>query len=172
MVGRAVILGAAAPLGLVVGATLWLGLAHAPGAEGMRPLGARLASLPTPHLTSSSQRDSQIAQVISQPIFSLTAGAGAVADAAIRLEGLIRSPGHIVALIGINGAPSDWLSLGQSRDGVTLVDVGATKVTVDTAAGLKDVELGGAPGSNEVGASAPASMRSPPPPASAPGVPQ
>jgi hypothetical protein len=44
-------------------------------------------------------------------------------------------------LISINGKPADWLDLGATRDGVTVVNIKPTTVTLDTATGFRDVTI-------------------------------
>ena len=68
---------------------------------------------------------------------------------AVALQGISISPIRRAALVSIGGAEPDWLDLGQTRDGVTLVDVQPSKITVDTDGGTKEVQFA-------QGASAPA----------------
>jgi hypothetical protein len=113
-------------------------------------------------------------RAIVAPIFALTTGHGAVSDVSVRLDGLAISRKSQSALIAVNGQPAQWLALGATRDGVTLMEVHPTKVVLDTAIGFKAVALGQqstpAPPPNPV--TAPANAVPPgvhlPPPASAP----
>jgi hypothetical protein len=64
----------------------------------------------------------------------------------VRLDGLAISPKSSSALLSIAGKPAAWTSLGATSEGVTLMDVKADKVVVDTVVGFKEVPLwGGAP---------------------------
>jgi hypothetical protein len=112
----------------------------------------------------------------SPPLFPAPSGSNAATDLAVSVEGVARSPGRIVALLSIGGKPAEWLALGESRDGVTLEDVGSASVTIDTAGGERTLALGGGgPPSAAALASAdgpPPGYRAPPEPASAPGMTQ
>jgi hypothetical protein len=44
-------------------------------------------------------------------------------------------------LVTIGGNPPEWLALGATKGGVTLSEIGATKIVVDTATGFKEVRL-------------------------------
>lgn len=106
------------------------------------------------------------------PLFPVLTGPGAAPEVAVRLDGVARTPQRVAALVGINGAPSAWLILGETRDGVTLEDVSASGVTVGTPRGLRTIVLGsGSPASPDSSAPAEAPMpgaRGPLEPASAP----
>lgn len=190
LASRALVLIGAAPVGLAIGSAVWLFAARPPGADVLPVLAQRVAAIAPHRNLPRGGAESLIAQAIAAPLFAMTTGPGAVADVVLRLEGLVRSPGRVAALISIGGAPSDWLEVGQTRDGVTLQEVMSSNVVVDTATGLKDVPLGG--GGGPATAAAPASpavpppmaaptppaphmrglFRSPPEPASAPGMPK
>lgn len=109
-----------------------------------------------------------------QPLFPILSGAHAPPELAVTLQGIVRAPGRTAALLSISGGPALWLSLGEMRDGVTLEDVGATSVTIDTARGERQVALGPADPPPQLAAGAPDALppgfRQPPEPASAPGA--
>jgi hypothetical protein len=174
---------AAPVIGMAVAAAAWLVLGGAAvPSDQLDSLEARLSA------GSQSPRpvdDSALlaARLAATPVFALTSGPGAVADVSIGLQGLSITPQRQAALISINGGAPAWLELGASRDGVTLMSVQPTKVTVDTAVGFKDVGLwdaqqggagGTASGAPHAGAGGddgpPPGTRLPPPPASAPGA--
>jgi hypothetical protein len=161
----------AAPAGWAIGSVIWLLYAHPAGATQAPLLSARLSGVNVREAARFDRPDAVLAQAITTPLFALTSGPGAVAEVALRLDGLVHSPARVAALLSINGAPSDWLDLGASRDGVTLEDVTSNKVVVDTATGLREIILGQTPATAD-GAAAPSGLRSPPPPASAPGMPR
>ncbi len=108
------------------------------------------------------------------PLFAATAAP----EPQVRLLGLSRSARRTAALVSIGGAAAAWLSVGETRDGVTLESVSAGAITIDTAGGLRDVRLGeasaGASGSSAspsmLGDAGPPPGRGPMPPASAPAM--
>lgn len=116
------------------------------------------------------------------PLFALTIGPDAVRDPTVTLLGLSRMPGRSAALVAINGASPVWLARGDARDGVILREVGSGRATLDLPLGLHTLRLGeaslpsaatGAPMSSPLAApgdTPPPGYRSPPPPASAPGL--
>jgi hypothetical protein len=168
---RALVFTAGLPLGLAIGSAVWLLVVRSPGADTFAVESARLAGIGPHRVVRSSPQDSSITQALAAPMFAVMSGPGAIADIAVKLEGLVRTPGRVAALLSINGGASDWLELGQTREGVTLQEVSSSKVVVDTATGLKDVALGETPASAEPATGGlPPGFRSPPPPASAPGV--
>jgi hypothetical protein len=165
------------PLGLAVGSTAWLLAARPPGAATLASLTERAAAVEARRDTPPLRRpEGIVAAALATPLFALTSGPGAVADVAVRLEGLVRLPGRVAALLSIGSAPSSWLELGQTRDGVTLQDVSSSKVVVDTAVGLKEIGLGDVSTPSDLGAQpppdaaahAPGGFKMPIPPASAP----
>ena len=170
---------AAAPIGLVLGAAAWT-LA---GGAGFAQTSIAAATAAFPVISTREPRmvtkASAVTSAINSPLFAILGGKGAVSDPAIRLEGVARSPGRIAALLTIDAKPSAWLTLGETRDGVTLVEVLGSKVTVDTVIGIKEIRLGEGTGSS-VGAGLgpadtrdagpPPGYRMPPAPASAPAM--
>lgn len=112
--------------------------------------------------TAAQGPDTHTGQV-GKPLF------GQPVDVSLRLDGVSILPGRKAALLSINGQPADWIELGDSRQGVTLVDVRGARATVDTDGGSKEVSLG--EGGPPTGGSAPA-QGAPSPLAQAPGRPQ
>jgi hypothetical protein len=100
-------------------------------------LQTRLAAAKPPVLNADTT--DELVRAASAPLFGLTGGPGS--DVQLRLDGLAITPGSKAALISINGKPADWLDLGATRDGVTLLDVQPLKVTLDTATGFKEVTI-------------------------------
>lgn len=132
-------------VGLLAGALAWLAFAHgASMSADLGDLASRANALTPPTLTVALGGPSPGALAASSPIFALTTGPNAVADVAVQLSGLSRTPARTAALLSINGKPAEWLALGETRDDVTLDEVQANKVTVDTPTGTKDVVLGAA----------------------------
>lgn len=99
--------------------------------------------------------------MLGTPLFNLTKGAGAVTDSAVRLDGLSILPAGKAVLISIDGKPADWLELGATRDGVTLLDVKGSKAFLDTPVGFKEIGLASGP----VTTAAPAAVTAPSRPA-------
>ena len=161
--------------GVALGALLWLTLDKgAPMTARLDDLQSRLSAMRAPTAPTASFVDT--GSLAAAPIFVMTTGPGAVTEPTILLQGLARTPRRSAALLAINGKPAAWLELGATVDGVTLQEVGASKVVVDTVTGLKEVSLGektapagGSPaGSSTSAAAPPPGFRSPPPPANAP----
>jgi hypothetical protein len=169
---RALIIAASLPLGWAIGSGVWLLAAPAPGGDQLSVLSDRLVAIRIRHPVAPGRSDVLVAQAISAPLFALTTGPAAVAEILLKLEGLVRTPGRVAALLSINGGPSDWLELGQTRDGVTLQDVASSRVVVDTAMGLREVALGAPSAPTDPALPPASSFKSPPPPASAPGQPR
>src|SRR5205085_694343 len=76
--------------------------------------------------TSGSAAEN-IRQAMNSPLFGPLGGRGGVADPTIRLQGIARAPGRVAALLAIDAKPSAWLGLGETRDGVTLVEVSGSR---------------------------------------------
>lgn len=171
---RALILLGAAPAGLAVGAAAWLLAAKPTGAATFSRLEERLSALESRHAAPAIPPEGMIQGLAATPLFAFATGPGAVADISITLQGLVRAPGRIAALLSISGGAPDWLELGQTRDGVTLQDVSGSRVVVDTALGAKELALGQAPAAAAGDGSPPPppGLKGPPPPASAPGSPR
>jgi hypothetical protein len=87
------------------------------------------------------------ARALSSPVFALTTGPSAVSDTPVALTGIAVTGTRKAALISIGGKPADWLDLGATRDGVTVMAINAAGVTVDTATGFKTVGLSSGPAS-------------------------
>ncbi len=176
----------AAPAGgALLAALAWVSIGGSTAAE--TRIGGFEARLGQVRLTAPGppSSDGLIAQASARPLFALTTGPGAIAEAAVKLVGLARSPQHSAALISINGAAAAWLRLGASRDGITLQSVGSSNVVLMTALGRREVDLGAGPSSpqspptQQTGSPQPAAsppppsfggFRMPPAPASAPGA--
>jgi len=173
------IFAAAAPVGLVLGAAAWTLAGGAGFAQASIAQASALFRSVATRPPRAAAASSGLGAALNAPLFMLLGGKGALAEPAIRLEGVARSPGRIAALLAIDAKPSAWLALGEARDGVTLVEVLGSKVTVDTALGTKDVRLGESspPAPSATGPSTGVvaqdagpqpGYRAPPPPASAP----
>jgi hypothetical protein len=133
----------ALPAGLAMGAAAWLlvggpSLASANIALFEQQFEKAVVAAPQTRLAPGAV----LSEALSSPLFALTTGQGAVTDLVLRLDGIARTPRRSAALISIGGQPAEWLEMGQTRDDVTLQEVQASKVVVDTVTGFKTVELG------------------------------
>lgn len=163
--------------GLVAGAAAWLIFSHgASAAVKIADLKDRADALVEPgHGQVPAGAPGAIA--LSAPIFALTTGPNAVQDTTVSLVGLVKTPSRTAALLAIDGKPAEWIDVGQTKDDVTLDDVQADRVTVDTPIGAKEVQLGQTSAASSSPAPQPtkpppdasqSGFRLPPPPASAP----
>lgn len=171
----------ASPAGLLTGLVAWtLAGGLSVKADALSELETSLSAAHPPAVASRSKRGSS-ASLLAAPIFALTTGPGAVREPAIRVDGVSVSRRRTAALVSIDGGAAEWLSVGESRGGVTLQGVTADGITVETAIGEKAVKLGdqsaasapaAAPPPEAVATAAPdrppPGFRSPPEPASAP----
>ncbi len=135
----------------------------------------QVLAIPASRLGSVAVR-SDVATAIAKPLFP--EGLGRIS---IRLDGLSRSPGRTAALFSFNGGATQWVTLGSTVSGVTVVAISGSRASVDTATGRRDIRLGetvGEPpaptGAGVTSPAAPAGDEPPPgtrlfPPASAPG---
>jgi hypothetical protein len=127
-------LAAALSLGAVLWLTLGLWLTEP---SGLKPLEA--APWPSPKTAPGAPPPAAKA---APPLFASATGPDAVPEVQFELRGIARGPKDQAALIAIGAAPAAWLSLGATRDGVTLVTVEPTRVVVDTALGFREAQLG------------------------------
>jgi hypothetical protein len=163
-----------APVGLATGLLAWFVAGGAQATLGkVAPVEAAVAELRIPRPAVVAQDYVSIADLIAAPLFAPASGPGAVADSLIRLDGISLSRQRTAALISINNAPAEWLRPGETRGDITLQQVAASRVVVDTPFGTKEIGLGQSSGAIQpppaVPDTTPAGFRSPPPPASAPG---
>lgn len=178
---RIELIGLAIPLGLVTGLSAWL-LADGVSARAsaLEATHARLTALRAP--AAGRPSGSGGLGLIGAPLFALTTGPGAVREPAIRLDGVSITRRRTAALVSIDARPSEWLEVGETRDGVSLQSLTSSSATFETALGVKSLGLGqqsaasaplpGASGAQPVTAvvqdQPPPGFRSPPEPASAP----
>ncbi|HUO23360.1 MAG TPA: hypothetical protein VMU59_12655 [Caulobacteraceae bacterium] len=128
---------AAAPAGLALGGALWLAVGiHSPTLARLDGYQARLAAVRAPGDDVNAVAD--LVRAASAPVLALTDSG----DGAVRAQGVAITPTLSAALISIGGKPAEWLDVGASRDGVTLVAVQASQITVDTAGGRRDIRIG------------------------------
>lgn len=167
---------AAAPVGLATGLLAWLAAGGASANAGqLDSLDARLAALRVPR-PASAERTVAVDDLVAMPLFTLASATVTSPDPVVRLDGLSRTSHRIAALISVGGRPSEWLSIGEQREGMTLRKVDAGGVELDMPSGPKTLALGEQtqPAPTEVAASdtAPPGVRMPPAPASAPRTPK
>lgn len=179
---RAPLIPICAAVGLTLGASAWLAAGRQDVLSAMQD---RLAALrPT---RAQGGVDGGAPSLSGSPLFALSIGPNAVRDPAVTVLGLSRMPGRAAALLAIDGQAPAWLARGESRGGVVLLDVGSGRATLDLPLGVKILRVGEAAGPEPGGVSAssdaqspgatvnpkdlpPPGFRSPPPPASAPGM--
>jgi hypothetical protein len=137
---RPVILASVA-VGVLLGAALFLlFIAGASTRLRLDGLNASLEGLPEPagrHETANGL----ITRLAARPLFTLATGPNAAQDVAVTLTGVAISRQGSSGLVAIGGDAPQWLALGATRNGVTMVEVHAAKIVVDTPAGLKEVRL-------------------------------
>lgn len=149
---RSPLIWAAPIVGLALAAIFWLTLGGS--ARLLSPiddLERTLASLPAP-LRVAGGLGADATAAIARPLFAPNLG-----RISLRVDGLSRSPGRAAALISVNGGAAQWVTLGSTVSGVTLVMVSDRRITVDSATGRRDIRLGETSGDPpDVAASTPA----------------
>jgi len=131
-----------AAVGAIMGAAGWFAF------DGGRPMQARLQAETAQARSIGLQLRGELAPTASTagvvagaPLFALTSGPGAVTEPAVQLLGLSITPRRQAALVSINAKPAQWLNLGETLDGVTLVQVSSTRVLVDTPVAIREAAL-------------------------------
>jgi hypothetical protein len=175
---RLIVIGGAGLAGLVAGGALWaLSGGHAQG-EALEAVDARLSRISTRARGRPDRPSDALAQSLALPLFATPSQpTDSQTDVAVQVFGLARSPVRTAALLGISGAPAEWLSVGETRNGVTLRSVSGSSATIATAMGERELMIGVATQGATAAAGLasggpPAGFKSPPPPASAPEMPQ
>jgi len=126
---------ASAPTGLAVACAGWLLLAGGgPAAGSLDAAEARLGRLPAPPRAATT-----VPAAVSAAGAELFVG---TAPPIVRLDGLSRTRRRTAALLAFGSGPSQWVSLGATIEGVTLVEVGEAKVVLETVAGRQVLGLG------------------------------
>lgn len=170
---RLIALGAAALAGLVAGGALWALSGGQAQGEALEALDARLTNLNVRTRARLERPSDALGQALSIPLFVPSTGpTDNPTDVAVQVFGLARSPVRTAALLAVGGAPAQWFSIGETRDGVTLRSVSQNSAVIATLMGEREVTMGGSSQGASVSSSPPDSpppgFRSPPPPASAP----
>jgi len=134
------ILGAPAAA-LALGVLAWAVLGGgAPASARMGEFDQRLGELQPRGPRAATVSGAAAADALAHPIFAV--GTAPLADATLRLDGVALTPRRQAALLSINGKPPEWLERGDTREGVTVQAISASKVVIDTATGPRDVLLG------------------------------
>jgi hypothetical protein len=168
---RLIAVGVAGLAGLVAGGALWALSGGQAQGEALEAVDTRLAAISTQSRGRVDRPSDALGQSLAMPLFAApTQPAEGQADVTVQLFGLARSPVRTAALLGVGGAPAEWLAIGESRSGVTLRSVSSSGATIATGFGEREIILGmpqpsGAASGNS---GPPLGFRSPPPPASAP----
>jgi hypothetical protein len=165
-------LGGAVLGGLVVGAGVWALSGGQAQGQALEAVTTRLEAISTRARAPLDRSSDALAQARAVPLFGASAQpVESRGDVAVQVFGIARSPARTAALLGIGGASAEWFSVGETRSGVTLRSVSASGAIVSTLLGERELLLGAAsPGSPSTAGGPPASFKSPPPPASAPGM--
>jgi hypothetical protein len=166
----------AAPIGLVVGALAWLLFGgEKPLIGPVQAIEADLNALNIRARGSEAIGPDPTAQALAAPLFATSTLAPIGPDVAVKVLGIARTPSGSSALVSISNGPSQWLTVGANKDGITLQEVTGSGVVIDTPGGAREVALGQmsapspmAPG--QAAAAPPQGLRMPPAPTSAPGV--
>jgi hypothetical protein len=161
----------AAPVGLVLGAAIWLVIGRGgPRAEALEQVQTELSRM-RPANARPSARSGQLA-LATAPMFGPAPGEIIAPEATVSLQGVVRTPRRQAALVAINGKAPEWLGVGETRDGVTLESLSTSSITVVMANGAREIGFGPAGATPPSSGPDPSSnFKSPPPPASAPGTP-
>ncbi len=141
---RASVVPLAAPAGLALALGLWLLIGRDPPAiAAVAGLETRLAAARPVATSRASAVDALTVRALGSPVFALTTGPAAVADIPVTMTGIALTRTRKAALISVGAKPADWLDLGATRDGVTLMSVTVAGATVDTPTGFKALTLNG-----------------------------
>lgn len=164
---------AALGCGLLLGALTWMSGATLKPTEALAPLEDRLRTLARLKPPAISQVGDAAFQTMATPLFA-TAQETPGAEIQVKLEGVVRAPGRVAALISADGAPAQWLEVGQRLGGVILQSVSADGAVIDTARGIRELRLGDGSTPGDVKPVTPdrlpGGFRMPTPPANAPGT--
>lgn len=162
------------PVGLVLGLAVWAASGQGAQTDALQAAADQLQAM----RPAIKRVDGQaMPSPMISPIFAQADQGAAPVEISVALQGVSRSGRRQAALIAIGGQPADWLTVGETRGGVTLEAVRANGVTITTANGPRELGFGPStvttPGSMAPGGEAgPApGSKGPPPPASAPGAP-
>lgn len=165
----------AVPVGLAVGTLAWLVLGgEKPVVGPVQAVEAGLNALSTPaHRTEATGPEA--AEALVTPLFASASLAPVGPDVTVKVFGIARTPSGSSALVSINNGPIQWLAVGASKDGISMQEVTASGVVIETPGGTREVALGetSTPSPAAAGPAAPATpqgFRMPPAPASAPGM--
>lgn len=168
MLDRRLILGGL-PAGLVLGALVWLVADR--GNSQIEALDIAVADLQRMTPTSARRPGATRNGLQGPPLFGQANSEALGPEPTLVLQGIVRTSRRHAALIAINGKPAEWLSVGETRDGITMQDVSTRGVTVSSANGVKEIGLGSTSSPSvtaPTSADPAAGFRSPPAPASAP----
>lgn len=126
----------AVPGGLALACAGWLLFAAGgPAAKPLEAAEAGLAQLPAPRSAATSP---------SEP--SASAGGDLFAAVppppVVRLDGISKTRRRTAALLTFGNGPAQWVSIGATVDGVTLVAVSDADATLETVAGREALALG------------------------------
>ncbi len=128
-------------LGLLLAGAAFLLVGGRSQAEAVAPLEARIAAAPVRAKAAPALAAGPRLAALS--LFPAVSGpATAAPETVLRLEGVARSPVRTAALVSIDGAPAEWLSVGDRLGAVTLRAVSGSGATFETPRGERHVPLG------------------------------
>jgi hypothetical protein len=134
--------GAALGVGLLLACAIWLGLDGGRGAvAAIDREEARMGALPALRRSAEVLSGRTTALLASPSLFSQPP------PPRVRLDGLARTPGRVAALMAIGDLPAQWVVIGSTVNGVTLLRIGGNRATIDAGDGPQEISLGETVGS-------------------------
>lgn len=128
---------AAFGVGLLLACAAWLGLDGGRSAlVAIEQEEARVGALPASRRPAETLTARTAALLASPSLFSQSP------PPRVRLDGLARSPGRVAALMAIEDLPAQWVVIGSTVSGVTLLRIGANRATIDAGDGPQEIALG------------------------------
>lgn len=125
------------PVGIALACFGWLVFSSGgPAAKPLNHAEAQLSQLPAAPRSAASL------------VTASSAAAGAdlfgalAAPPTVRLDGISRTRRRTAALLAFGSAPAQWVNLGSTIQGVTLVEVTDARVSLETVLGRENLSLG------------------------------
>lgn len=127
----------APPAGLALACAVWLLFAAAgPAAKPLEEAEARLEQLPVSRRPAANP-PTTAGRIAGADLF------GAMAPPPpVRLDGISKTRRRAAALLAFGEGPAQWVRLGSTIDGVTLVEVSDAEVWLETVSGRQALGLG------------------------------
>lgn len=139
---RLVLIGSAAPVGLLAGALVWIATgSDAGGAKPIDALQAQIGSAPSALHPQPGPSGIAASNVTAKPVFLMSVGPGAVSLPSVRLVGVALTPRSRAALLAIDTAPPEWVTVGDVRRGLVISAITKSTVELDTQLGPRTVSF-------------------------------